>query len=138
MPLKFKGDGLAGGAAEGAALVTSEDIAFNLGIDETTGVVIEDGHPLAGLSVAGKVLVFRTGKGSTGGSFSLLQLAHRGVAPAAIVNAQADGVVTAGCVLADIPLVHRLDARLSTFADGMTLRVDGGAGTVEIVDRDGN
>lgn len=127
----FKGTGLVGGVAEGPALVTSDGIAFNLGVDEATGIVIEAGHPLEGQCVAGRVVVCRSGKGSTAGSFSLLQLAHRGLAPAAIVNAQADAVITAGCVLAGIPLVHRLDTDIGAFADGAVLRVDGDAGTVE-------
>ena len=78
-------------------------------------------------------MVCRSGKGSTAGSFSLLQLAQRGLAPAAIVNAQADAVITAGCVLAEIPLVHRLDTDLGTFSSGDMLRVDGAAGTVDIL-----
>ena len=131
MARKYKGDGLVGGVAEGAALVTSDGIAFNLGVDESTGRVIETGHPLEGECVAGRIVVCRSGKGSTAGSFSLLQLAHRGLAPAAIVNAQADAVVTAGCVLANIPLVHRLDADIAAFTPGGRLRVDGNAGTVE-------
>lgn len=133
MTRKFKGNGLVGGVSEGAALVTSDGIAFNLGVDETTGIVIETGHPLEGECVAGRVVVCRSGKGSTAGSFSLLQLAHRGLAPAAIVNAQADAVVTAGCVLAEIPLVHRLDADIADFTTGDTLRVDGAAGSVEVM-----
>lgn len=133
MAQKFKGNGLVGGTGEGAALVTSEGIAFNLGVDETTGIVIETGHALEGECVAGRVVVCRSGKGSTAGSFSLLQLAHRGLAPVAIVNAQADAVITAGCVLANIPLVHRLDTDITGFSSGTTLRVDGTAGTVEVV-----
>lgn len=130
----YTGNGLVGGASEGVALVTSDGIAFNLGVDETTGIVIEAGHALEGECVAGRVVVCRSGKGSTAGSFSLLQLAHRGLAPAAIVNAQADAVITAGCVLAEIPLVHRLDTDISAFSTGAVLRVDGAAGTVEVVD----
>jgi predicted aconitase with swiveling domain len=133
MAKKFNGNGLVDGIGEGAALVTVAGIAFNLGVDEATGIVIETGHPLEGECVAGRVVVCRSGKGSTAGSFSLLQLAHRGLAPAAIVNAQADAVITAGCVLAGIPLVHRLDTEIDTFADGMRLRVDGAAGIVEIL-----
>ena len=37
MGLKYKGDGLFGGRAEGEALITSDGIAFNLGVDEATG-----------------------------------------------------------------------------------------------------
>jgi len=133
MAQKYKGNGLVGGIGEGVALVTSEGIAFNLGVDELTGIVIETGHALEGECVAGRVVVCRSGKGSTAGSFSLLQLSRRGLAPAAIVNAQADAVITAGCVLAEIPLVHRLDTDISTFSSGDTLRVDGAAGTVEFI-----
>ena len=133
MAQKYKGNGLVGGIGEGVALVTSEGIAFNLGVDEVTGIVIETGHALEGECVAGCVVVCRSGKGSTAGSFSLLQLSRRGLAPAAIVNAQADAVITAGCVLAEIPLVHRLDTDISTFSSGDTLRVDGAAGTVEFI-----
>ena len=129
----LKGVGLAGGVGEGEALVTAEGIAFNLGVDEMTGTIIESGHPLAGESVAGRVAVFRSGKGSSAGSFSLLQMAARGVAPVAIVNVQADAVVTAGCVLADIPLVHRLGPLLGRLRTGNRLRVDGERGTVEIL-----
>tara|TARA_R110000868_G_scaffold7354_12_gene40073 strand:+ start:4993 stop:5397 length:405 start_codon:yes stop_codon:yes gene_type:complete len=129
----YTGHGLVGGAGEGAALVTGDGIAFNLGVDETTGIVIETGHALEGECVAGRVVVCKSGKGSTAGSFSLLQLAHRGLAPAAIVNVQADAVITAGCVLAGIPLVHRLDTDIAAFHTGETVRVDGTAGTVEVV-----
>jgi uncharacterized protein len=133
MTQTYTGNGLVGGIGEGVALVTSDGIAFNLGVDEVTGIVIETGHALEGECVAGRVVVCRSGKGSTAGSFSLLQLAQRGLAPAAIVNAQADAVITAGCVLAEIPLVHRLDTDLGTFSSGDMLRVDGAAGTVDIL-----
>ena len=96
-------------------------------------IVIESGHPLQGECVAGRVVVCRSGKGSTAGSFSLLQLSQRGLAPAAIVSVQADAVVTAGCVIAGIPLVHRLDTDIAALPDGAVLAVDGDAGTVEVL-----
>jgi predicted aconitase with swiveling domain len=130
----FKGTGLVSGTAEGSALVAREGIAFNLGVDERTGVVIEPGHPLEGQSVAGRVVVCPGGKGSSAGSFSLLQLAARGLAPAAIVNVQAEAVIIAGAVLARIPLVHRLDIDPTTAIEsGQRLRVDGAAGEVRVL-----
>ncbi|PPR11062.1 MAG: hypothetical protein CFH41_01162 [Alphaproteobacteria bacterium MarineAlpha11_Bin1] len=133
MGLKYKGVGLVGGRALGEALITVEGIAFNLGVDEKTGIVIETGHPLLGKNIAGRVLVCRSGKGSTAGSFSLLQLAKRGLAPAAIINLRADAVIIAGCVIAEIPLVHRLDTEITDLPLGTWLFVDGELGTVEVL-----
>jgi predicted aconitase with swiveling domain len=97
------------GDARGAALVSHEPIGFLGGVDPDTGLVIEANHPLEGQSVAGRVLVFPTGKGSTVGSYTLYRLARNGLAPAAIVNAEADPVVAVGAVIADIPMVDHVD-----------------------------
>jgi predicted aconitase with swiveling domain len=97
------------GHAEGEALVSRESIGFLGGLDPDTGVVIEPGHPLEGRSVAGRVLVFPTGKGSTVGSYTLYRLARNSVAPVAIVNVEADPVVAVGAVIADIPMVDHVD-----------------------------
>jgi predicted aconitase with swiveling domain len=97
------------GEAEGEALVSSEPIGFLGGVDADTGIVIEAGHPLEGRCIAGRVLVFPTGKGSTVGSYTLYRLARAGLAPAAIVNAEADPVVAVGAIIADIPMVDQVD-----------------------------
>ncbi|HOR19263.1 MAG TPA: DUF126 domain-containing protein, partial [Brevefilum sp.] len=59
------------GVAEGDALVSRMGISFYGGVDPDTGVITEEGHDLRGQSLAGKVLVFPTGKGSTVGSYIL-------------------------------------------------------------------
>jgi len=97
------------GHAEGEALVSPEPIGFLGGVDPDTGVVIETGHPLEGQCVVGRVLVFPTGKGSTVGSYTLYRLARSRLAPAAIVNAEADPVVAVGAIIAEIPMVDRVD-----------------------------
>ncbi len=131
---KYHGVGLVAGTAEGQALVTREGIAFNLGVDERTGLVIEAGHELEGQSVAGKIVICPSGKGSSAGSFSLLQLAARGLAPAAIINIQAEAVIVAGAVLAKIPLVHRLDVDpTAAIMNGQRIRVDGTTGEVRVI-----
>ena len=128
---RLTGQGVTGGRAEGEAVVTAEDIAFNLGVDMETGVVVERGHALEGRSLAGKVLVCRTAKGSGGGPFGLYQLVVNGRGPVAIVAAQANALLASGAALAEIPLVHRLDANPATaLRDGERLAVDGDAGTV--------
>jgi predicted aconitase with swiveling domain len=66
------------GVAEGEALVSRMGISFFGGVDPETGVVVEKGHDLEGRSVAGKVLIFPTGKGSTVGSYTLYRLSKAG------------------------------------------------------------
>lgn len=103
------------GEAEAEALVSPEPIGFLGGVDADTGVVIEAGHPLEGQCIAGRVLVFPTGKGSTVGSYTLYRLARAGLAPAAIVNVEADPVVAVGAIIAEIPMVDQVDiARIQT------------------------
>ena len=116
------------GRARGRALVSSEPIGFLGGVDPETGVMIEPGHPLEGRSVAGCVLIFPTGKGSTVGSYTLYRLARNGVAPAAIINAAADPVVAVGAIISEIPMVDQVD--LGAFSTGDWLEVSDGEITI--------
>jgi len=103
------------GSARGVALVSPEPIGFLGGIDPDTGIVIEAAHPLEGESVAGRVLVFPTGKGSTVGSYTLYRLVRNGLGPAAIINAESEPIVAVGAIISDIPMVDQIDiAQLST------------------------
>ncbi|MFA6035377.1 MAG: DUF126 domain-containing protein, partial [Candidatus Micrarchaeia archaeon] len=92
----LKGRAIAKGVGKGEALVSSAPISFLGGVDAKTGVVVEKGHAIEGKCIAGKVLVFPQGKGSTVGSYVMYQLAKNGVAPAAIVNAKAEIIVAVG------------------------------------------
>jgi predicted aconitase with swiveling domain len=121
------------GKAEGLTLVSSEGISFYGGVDPETGVVTEAGHPLAGRSVAGRILVFPQGKGSTVGSYTLYRLAKNGVAPAGIINRTCETVVAVGAIIAEIPCVDSIpwgeisDNDLVTI-DGAEVRVERQAG----------
>jgi len=116
------------GQAGGPALVSPAPIGFLGGVDPDTGIVLEPGHPLQGQSVAGKVLVFPTGKGSTVGSYTILRLKRNGCAPAAIVNAESEAIVAVGAIIADIPMVDHID--ITRIGDGDWVEVDGEAVTV--------
>ena len=119
------------GTAQGEALVTSMGISFFGGVDPETGVVVERGHDLYGQSIAGRVLVFSTGKGSTVGSYTLYRLKEAGKAPAAILNAECETITAVGCIIAEIPCLDQLD--IQQFWTAQRLRVDGDLGIVEIV-----
>lgn len=110
------------GHAEGEALVSPEPIGFLGGVDPDTSMVIEAGHPLEGQCVAGRVLVFPTGKGSTVGSYTLYRLARSQLAPAAIINAEADPVVAVGAIIAGIPMVDRVDVSRIRTGDWVRVR----------------
>ncbi|MEM2574643.1 MAG: DUF126 domain-containing protein, partial [Candidatus Jordarchaeales archaeon] len=59
--------------AEGEALVSESPISFLGNVNPETGII--QNHPLEGESVAGRVLVFPTGVGSTVGTYVIINLA---------------------------------------------------------------
>lgn len=125
----LQGRSICPGIAEGEALVSAMGISFFGGVDPESGIVVEKGHDLEGRSVAGKILVFPTGKGSTVGSYTLYRLGKAGKAPRAIVNAECEPITVVGCILAGIPCVDQVP--LDRFANGERVRVNGGSGLVE-------
>ncbi|MCS6844037.1 MAG: DUF126 domain-containing protein [Caldilineales bacterium] len=122
--IRLQGRVIKAGRGEGRALVSPEPIGFLGGVDPDTGVVVEPNHPLQGQSVAGRVLVFPTGKGSTVGSYTILRLARNGVAPAAMVNAESEPIVAVGAIIADIPMVDQVPIQL--IPDGAWVVVENG------------
>jgi uncharacterized protein len=130
MPESFtlRGRIIHAGQAEGPALVSPVPIGFLGGVDPDTGMVVEPGHPLQGRSVAGTVLVFPTGKGSTVGSYTILRLARSGLAPAAMVNAESEAIVAVGAIIGGIPMVDQVD--ITAIHEGDRVRVDGAEVTV--------
>jgi predicted aconitase with swiveling domain len=134
--IRLKGRRVVGGVAEGVAVVSKEPISFFGGVDPKTGKIIEKGHALEGVSVAGKVLIFPHGKGSTVGSYILYAMAKNKVAPAAVINVDTEPIIVVGCCLAGIPLVDKLDKDpVRSIKNGDTVRVLAYNGLVEVVGR---
>ncbi|WP_209673388.1 DUF126 domain-containing protein [Methanolinea mesophila] len=127
----IRGRGISKGTGEGDLLVSPVPISFLSGVDPDSGVIVEKGHPLEGRSMAGKVMVFPYGKGSTVGSYVLYALSRNGHGPAAIINSEAEPIIAVGAIIGDIPMVDRLDIDLSELKDGIRARVDGDRGEVE-------
>jgi predicted aconitase with swiveling domain len=127
--MQLTGRVIKSGTAEGLALVSPLPVGFLGGVDPETGVVIELGHPLRGQCVAGRVLIFPTGKGSTVGSYTLYRMARAGTAPAAIVNAQSEAIVAVGAIIGEIPMVDQVD--IAQIQTGDRVRIQGDRLTVE-------
>ncbi len=128
--MKFQGRKIYQGQVEGEALVTSMGISFYGGVDPETGLIVEKEHQLEGQSIAGKILVFPTGKGSTVGSYTLYRLKIGGLAPAAIINAECATITAVGCIIADIPCVDKIS--IEQLKTGMKIFVDGERAAVEV------
>lgn len=111
------------GRAEGPALVSPAAIGFLGGVDPDSGVVLDPGHPLQGQSIAGKILVFPHGKGSTVGSYTILRLARAGAAPLAMINSNSEAITAVGAIIADIPMVDQV--AIGLIRDGDWVVVDG-------------
>lgn len=121
--MKTSGRVIYEGCAEGEALVSTSGISFFGGVDPETGIVAEKGHELEGRSIAGKILVFPTGKGSTVGSYTLYRLKKNGLAPAAILNLECEPITAVGCIISEIPCVDRLP--IHEFRTGANISIAG-------------
>ncbi len=125
---QLKGRIIYRGKAQGEALVTAMPISFYGGVDPNTGVVIEKGHELNGVSVKGKILVFPQGKGSTVGSYTLYRMKKNGVAPAAMINKETETIIAVGAIISEIPFVDKVDT--SKFKNGAKVTVDNDTVTI--------
>lgn len=121
-PLQVAGP--SSGPVEGVVLHLDEPLSFWGGLDAATGEVIDRHHPQSGQSVAGRVLVMHSGRGSSSGSSVLLEAVRCGTAPAAIVMVEPDAIVALGAIVADelygwpLPVVLVNEAELAKFRTG--------------------
>ncbi|WP_455286858.1 aconitase X swivel domain-containing protein [Cupriavidus necator] len=133
----LKGRKIVTGKASGEAVVTKEAISFNGGVDNMTGIVTEPGHELEGVNIAGKVLVFLTGKGSTGGSYKIYDMVSRGTAPVAFVQVTPEAITTIGAIIGNIPVVAGLDQDPTlAISTGDFIEMDADAGIVAVTTKE--
>ena len=129
----LKGKSASPGKCTGEALVSSDMIAFGGTPVLKTGVVGEPNHVLLGQNIAGKILVYPTGKGSTGDPYSCYFLMKYGNAPRCIINRAANPTTVVAAILSDIPMVYDLDQDpLEVIETGDRVEVDADNGIVKI------
>jgi predicted aconitase with swiveling domain len=87
------------GEASGPVLKLDEPVSFWGGIGPE-GTIIDVHHPQHGAVVTGRILVMRTGRGSSSGAYVLAELLREGLAPAALVLTEPDGIVATGALVA--------------------------------------
>ena len=126
------------GKARGSALVSSVEIMFYL-IRPESGIVIEKGHSLCGQSVAGQILIFPGGKGSSVvQADGLFQLNKNGNLPKAMIIQYPETVLVSSAIIMDIPMVDRVDpAFYKEIQTGDQVEVNADEGYIEVVSAQG-
>jgi len=113
--MRLKGRAIFKGRAIGRLMVLEDAFSFLGGVDPKTGVLtVSSGRE--GESIDGRILVFPHGKGSTVGSYTIMDLKKNGHLPAAIINASAETIVATGAVMAEVPMIDSVD--ISVLRDG--------------------
>ncbi len=122
---------LVSGEAQGDLLYADLGLSFWGGVDAFTGEVIDRHHPLSGQCITGKVLAIPSGRGSCTGSSVLLELILNGHAPAALVFAEDEAILTLGVMVAEemfgrsIPVISLGADRFASLRQARSLHVAG-------------
>lgn len=131
MITEMTGRCLVAGTAEGEMLFATMGLSFWGGVDPFSGTVIDIHHPLKGQCITGKVLAIPSGRGSCTGSSVLLELILNGHAPAALVFAEDEAILTLGVVVAEeifgrsLPVISLGAENFAQLRDMRRLRVTG-------------
>jgi len=132
--MKLKGHKINGGKAEGEAIVCSDAFSFLGDFDPTTGNCTIKSPELEGKSMIYKILVCPTGKGSSRGPLNAYRAMKLKKSPNAIVCIEAEPVLAAAAIVANMPMVDRLDKNpLEVIKTGDWVKVDGDNGIVEVI-----
>ena len=131
--LTLKGRKVYGGTAEGYALVMKGALGGMGVYDVSTGTVTEPGNAWEGELVTGKVLVYKTGKGSSSWAGWYEALASAGTGPVAHVITKSNSQTALGVVISKVPAVTELDQDpTEVISTGDWVKVDADNGLVEI------
>lgn len=130
----IRGRGAIGGVVEGPAMISRRTITGWGGVDIRTGKVVEPGHPLAGRSIRGSILILEGSRGSNGWSIFFHAAQEAGCGPAALVFPRLDSRTAVTAAVLNVPLITDLCEDIFAIVRlGDRLRVDGSRGTIEII-----
>ncbi|MEX4004430.1 aconitase X [Paraburkholderia sp. EG285A] len=96
----LEGRVLVEGSAQAELVYSGMGLSFWGGVEPFTGEVIDRHHPLSGQFVNGRILAIPSGRGSCTGSSVMLELILNGHAPAGLILAEPDEILTLGVLVA--------------------------------------
>ena len=122
------------GKVEGEAIVSKLPFSVLGDLEVATGRIMVKGHDLEGQSLKGKIFVFTTGKGSTGGPLVAYQAKLQGNMPIGMICTEAEPVIAMVAIMNDIPMVHKLNKNpVEVIETGDYIKMDAQAGRVEVI-----
>ena len=132
--IKSKGRPCYPGKAKGEAIVCPNSIQGWSGVSDTTGCIIEKGHPEEGKCIKDRILVMPYGRGSTGWSGHFHSAAVAGFAPAGWLFSAIDSREGCAAAVLEKPAVADFtDVDLfSLIKTGDMVELDGTTGEVWI------
>ena len=135
--MKLKCRGLITGTAEGEAIVSKEAICFYL-CDPQNGELLDKNHHLKGRSLARKVLLLTSGKGSSVVQLDgLYQMKEQDNLPLALIVRDPEPVLVSSVYVVGIPLVDRVEKDpYQVIEDGDWVKVDGDKGEIIITKKE--
>ena len=137
MPILLRCHAGIGPAVIGTALVAHDNFSARYDLDRKRGTFSRPTHQLAGQSYVGTILVLNEAKGGVATAWMLREMKERGVVPLALVFNRVNPILAQGAAFAGIALVDRFSGDVTVLLrTGDRLRVDPGAGVVEILNRD--
>ncbi|MFJ7727737.1 aconitase X swivel domain-containing protein [Neobacillus sp. NPDC097160] len=117
------------GEADGEVCGTRDRISFWGGYDPATGKVVDRHHSLCGETLTSKIFVLPKGKGSSTGSYVLLDAMVSGNAPAGIILNKVDEIISLGVIVCEeffdkkIPIVVLEDEDFSLAVHAKTAKI---------------
>jgi hypothetical protein len=134
-----------GGTAEGEALVSKNALSYIFDVGgiwhEPMSAKVTNKKEMPDWyekDLAGKVLVFPTGRGGIFSTAMLMGLAKKGLGPKAMINVKTHPVFAYASIVLDIPTVDRLNKNPSEVIEtGDWVKVDAQKGIVEVTKKEG-
>lgn len=131
----FKCRKISGGKAEGPLLISKGRVCFYFAEPES-GKIMEKDHDLEGKSIAGKVVVMPSGKGSSVvQADGLYKLSKSNNSPRALIVREADTVLVSTAIILEIPMVFKVEEdfyRKIKEGNHVILDADAGLITLEV------
>ncbi len=114
----LKGRSIVDGTVEGTVVKFEKPVVILGDVDEKRGRILNR-------DVRGKIVVFPRGAGSTVGSYTIYGLKYYHNEPLGLILEEAETIVAAGVIMAEIPTVDRID--IHKIHDGDRVRIKNGA-----------